>query len=282
MRYYCAGVALAVAWLACCEEAPAADLAKIGRAIAKEPAYQTKAPRYCLLAFGPEAKTRAWLVLDGDVAYVDRNGNGDLTDPGERVPMPPLKASKHPLFQEERDVGLGDIKEGELTHTGLAIEQVRVRRDIQPKDQSQREFRRQAQDLPGGFMFYVRVSVDLSWAAGKRDRPAARVLQIAYEDRHGVLSLAASPKDAPVIHFNGPLTLGLLPGQALIRGDKGEELRASITTPGYGNGATAYLVHQTRDGLVPEGVHPVADVEYPAGGPGKKPPAARVALTQRC
>jgi hypothetical protein len=282
MRCYFAGVSLAVVWLACCNGGPAADLTKIARAIAKEPTYRTKAPRYCLLAFGPEARSRVWLVLDGDVVYVDRNGNGDLTDPGERVPMPPLKASKHPLFQEERDVELGDIREGELTHTGLGLEQVRVRRDIQPKDRNQREFLRQARDIPDGFMYYVRVSVDLSWPSGPRDRPAARVLQNAYEDRDGLLSFAASPKDAPVIHFNGPLTLGLLPGQALIRGDKGEDLRASITTPGLGNGATAYLYHSTRAGLVPEGVHPVADVEYPAGRPGKKPPAARVALTQRC
>jgi hypothetical protein len=27
---------------------------------------------------------RVWLVLDGDVLYVDRNGNGDLTEKGER------------------------------------------------------------------------------------------------------------------------------------------------------------------------------------------------------
>jgi hypothetical protein len=54
-----------------------ADLTKIDRTIAREPAFQSK-PAYCLLAFGPAAKTRVWLVLDGDVLYVDRNGNGDL------------------------------------------------------------------------------------------------------------------------------------------------------------------------------------------------------------
>src|ERR1700724_3146257 len=63
----------------------AADLTKIDRTIAKEPAYKSK-PKYCLLVFGPEAKSRVWLVLDGDVLYVDRNGNGDLTEKGERVP----------------------------------------------------------------------------------------------------------------------------------------------------------------------------------------------------
>jgi hypothetical protein len=62
----------------------AADLSRIDRTIAREPAYRSKAPRYCLLVFGREAKTRVWLVRDGDVLYVDRNGNGDLTEPGER------------------------------------------------------------------------------------------------------------------------------------------------------------------------------------------------------
>jgi hypothetical protein len=61
-----------------------ADLTKIDRTIAKEPTYKTK-PKYGLLLFGPEAKTRVWLVLDGDVLYVDRNGNGDLTEKGEPI-----------------------------------------------------------------------------------------------------------------------------------------------------------------------------------------------------
>src|SRR6516162_1517208 len=67
--------------------ARAADLAKIERKIAKEPAYQTKTPKYCLLVFGAEAKSRVWLVQDGDTLYVDRNGNGDLTEDGKRVTL---------------------------------------------------------------------------------------------------------------------------------------------------------------------------------------------------
>jgi hypothetical protein len=64
--------------------AAAVDLSKIDRTLAKEPAYQSK-PKYCLLVFGPEAKHRVWIVLDGDTLYVDRNGNGDLTEAGERL-----------------------------------------------------------------------------------------------------------------------------------------------------------------------------------------------------
>src|SRR6266478_6927907 len=65
---------------------PAVDYAKMDRTIAKEPAYRSKAPKYCLVVFGPEAKTRVWLVLDGDVLYADRNGDGDLTAKDERLP----------------------------------------------------------------------------------------------------------------------------------------------------------------------------------------------------
>jgi hypothetical protein len=64
----------------------AADLSKLDRKIGKEPAYESRTkPKYCLVVVGPEAKTRVWLVLDGDVLYVDRNGDGDLTGEDERI-----------------------------------------------------------------------------------------------------------------------------------------------------------------------------------------------------
>lgn len=64
--------------------AGAADLTKIERTIAKEPVYKSK-PKFGLLVFGPEARTRVWLVLDGALVYIDRNGNGNLTEPGAKV-----------------------------------------------------------------------------------------------------------------------------------------------------------------------------------------------------
>src|SRR5262249_36523001 len=51
---------------------------------AKEPTYQN-GPRYALLVFGPKREQRVWMVLDGTTLYVDRNANGDLTEPGERL-----------------------------------------------------------------------------------------------------------------------------------------------------------------------------------------------------
>jgi hypothetical protein len=61
------------------------DYSKIDRAIAKEPAYQSKTPRYFLLVFGADAKTRIWCVLDGETLYIDKNGSGDLSEPGKAV-----------------------------------------------------------------------------------------------------------------------------------------------------------------------------------------------------
>src|SRR5438128_308517 len=54
----------------------ATDLTKIDRTIVKEPAYEGR-PKYCLLVFGPEAKTRVWLVKDDNTLFIDRNGKGD-------------------------------------------------------------------------------------------------------------------------------------------------------------------------------------------------------------
>src|SRR5437016_992999 len=78
--HWLTGVVLLALWVL---PARAVDLTKIERTIAKEPAYQGKA-KYCLLVFGAEAKTCVWLVLDGDILYVDRNGNGDLTEANKR------------------------------------------------------------------------------------------------------------------------------------------------------------------------------------------------------
>src|SRR5262249_26166374 len=68
--------------------APAARadaLKDLERTIKKEPAYKSKNPKYGLLVFGPGSRDRVWLGHDGGTLYVDRNGNGDLTEPDKKV-----------------------------------------------------------------------------------------------------------------------------------------------------------------------------------------------------
>jgi hypothetical protein len=107
-----------------------ADLSKLDRTIKKEPEYRTKSPRYCLLVFGPEARTKVWLVLDGDSLYIDRNGNGNLTEPGERTTVPDFKSSDHPLYDGTREVNVGAIQDRKLVHTELTFSQIRYRKTL--------------------------------------------------------------------------------------------------------------------------------------------------------
>ena len=63
------------------------DSKTIDRTITREPDYHSGAPKYCLVQIGSEAKAPVWLVVDDTTMYVDRNGNGDLTDDGEPVKL---------------------------------------------------------------------------------------------------------------------------------------------------------------------------------------------------
>jgi hypothetical protein len=77
----------------CTRAADTPDLAKIDRRIAKEPVYNSKQPLYGLYVLGPEAKTKVWAIFDKskpdakdyDVLYFDRNADGDLTTPENRI-----------------------------------------------------------------------------------------------------------------------------------------------------------------------------------------------------
>src|SRR4051812_28339181 len=77
-----------------------------------EPGYAGKTPQYLLLTFGPKAETRVWVVVDlhqewitekpteKDAVYIDRNGNCDLTEPGERVPAQVVTRSEFDRFSK--------------------------------------------------------------------------------------------------------------------------------------------------------------------------------------
>src|SRR5262249_14968790 len=94
------------------------DLTKVDRTIHKEPAYHAK-PRYALLVLGPKAETRIWLVLDGKALYVDRNGNGDLTEEGEKVTAETTNAPDYLEFY----AGAFVEADGKTKHSNLYVNQ---------------------------------------------------------------------------------------------------------------------------------------------------------------
>jgi hypothetical protein len=252
----------ALLWAANFGSAAQIDLSKIDRTIRKEPAYQTKAPKYCLLVFGPEAKTRVWLVQDGDMLYVDRNGNGDLTEPGERVTGKASRPNVTPAVGREQQESVEAFKRtfevGEITEPGRSTKHTQLIFEVE-------EFT----IIPRTGPRTTSVDVYTSLRVGGT-RP-----QSAY----GAMVLGDRPQEAPVIHFGGPLRVQpLIEGQSFKRGENASDLRVVVGTSGLGRGTFAALGNQE----IPVEFNPIAEVEFPGKTPGAQPVRARYTLTKRC
>jgi hypothetical protein len=226
----------------------AADLSKIDRTIAKEPTYQSKEPRYCLLVLGPEARQRVWLVHDDNQLFVDVNGNGDLTEPGKCI-----KAQ-------------GDAGSALSFRVPILGTDGRSRHDLQADFFKASTF---GQDIGGPFAALL----TLTWT---RDRTFG-----AWGDEGGMLIFATRPQEAPVVHIDGPLQMGFechLPFQ--VKSPGVYELNVGVGTPGLGKGSFAHLKYW-KD-AIPEGVYPRAVLEFPGKAPDGAPVRVEAVLKQRC
>ena len=248
--------------------AGAADLSTIDRTIKKEPAYQGK-PKYCLLAFGPEAKAKAWLVLDGDTLFVDRNGNGDLTEPGKAV-----RSQKAESGSASFEVGA--LRVGPLSHSGFAATVLPLVRWLPSLGEAPEAKALLARD-PQARLYHLALNVEQAGrgGAGTGRRVGQRT---SLDDRSGLLQFADRPRDAPVVHFGGPWSLTVVGKPALIRGSE-SDLPLAFGTPGLGAGTFAFVDYE---GVVPARVFPVAAITFPAATPGQKPLQARYVLKERC
>jgi hypothetical protein len=187
------------------------DLAKIDRTIAKEPAYQSKTPTYGLLVFGLEAKSRAWVVLDGDFLYVDRNCNGDLTEEGERL-----------LIKRNWELNLDKKKPGKW-----------IRGDDVPVEITER-------DGTKHHVRFRRTSTGVGLAARSH---GGQYVGATYRDD---LVFAARPQDAPIVHLNGPLTLQWVEPPRRWAAGESVDLVVLFGTPGLGQGTFAYMIHDFK------------------------------------
>jgi hypothetical protein len=247
--------------------AHAADLANIERKIAREPAYQTKTPKYCLLVFGLDARSRAWLVQDGTTLYVDRNGNGDLTEAGKRVQIKQQNDSY-------RSFEAGDITIDGLTHTGLSVMQMKASAESVGNDQ---EWQRIKKSGPEPWTWWVRITAERS-ANDPRNLPK-KISYVINGDGAGMLLFADRPQDAPIIHLGGPFTLALQDRkQRLIAGDK-TMLQIGVGPEGVGPGTFAFVLYPN---LIPNDVYPVAAITFPAKSPGQEPLQCKYTLKERC
>ena len=230
--------------------ARAADLTKVERTIRKEPAYATKDPRFCLLAFGPKADYRVWLVLDGDRLYVDRNGNGDLTEKGESAT--PESTNTDPCSFQKVTLQRPDGKEEELSFALFGW------------------FDYKAGKATDRFSPSVSVWWDGRWFG-------------SWGDETGECEWGKKPADAPVLHVGGPLQMGFeVPAASAVerKGDGEFEVRVGVGTRGLGKGSFVHLTYAR--GAIPADVYPTAELEFPPKEPGGKPVKVRAVLKKRC
>ncbi len=162
----------------CATSSWAVDLNRIDRTIIREPAYQSTEPKYALIVFGPEATARLWLVADGDRLYVDRNGNGDLTEGDELV-------------------------SGTLSRDGLVARF--VVRGLTAWDGKPAALR-VALTGETGFNDDLHLILD-----GKPYQ------SVSFDDQAS-FRFAGRSQDAPIVHFGGPLQMSLRIEQSLRRG----------------------------------------------------------------
>lgn len=229
--------------------AAAADLAKIDRTIAKEPAYKSKTQEYCLLVFGPEAATRVWLVRDGDVLYVGRKGSNDLSEAEKQVTAQRVQVPAGDF----RTWSIGDLSEGDgkAKHTGLTL-------SVNHNQNGERT-----------------TSLSIMTEGKRRQR--------VYNPK-----FAGRCEDAPIIHFNGPITLrpstfsevtrekpeiGL--GGSPVRG-KNAYLESQIGTNGLGE--NTFASYKARDLFVRPNDQLVVEFAFPNSTAEGKPLVARAVL----
>lgn len=85
-------LAIALALQALSQDVRPIDFAKVPRSLVSEPTYLAE-PRFGLFLFGLDGDVRIWTVLDKswtdgevyDVLYIDRDADGVLGEPGERL-----------------------------------------------------------------------------------------------------------------------------------------------------------------------------------------------------
>jgi len=184
------------------------DLSRISRRIEVHPPCRTEAPTYCLIVFGLKAAHRVWVVRDGDRLFVDRNGDGRMTEPPSAMGRPADRRIELKLPDSGRQ------------YTWLYF---------RPTSDETCRVMLKAEGRTGNQYQYV--------GFGSTGPVFGR-----------------SPKTAPVIHFDGQLTLAqygqqqTLPRRTAGKGYRETSLKLMVGTPGLGPGTFAARHCRCRTG----------------------------------
>jgi hypothetical protein len=208
-------------------------------------------PQYCWLAFGPEGRVRLLVCYRGGELSFEEYVDG----------APTGRKDSFASRADVRGIVLAD-PDGETTYSLTRV----------------------------------------SGGAAKKGEPANLLVHVdvsgpvVYEQYCDVRAVTGDPLQAPVAHFHGPLSAGpatvnwQLPADlALRRGGEPTDLRAVVGTMDSAKGCWVVVRSENlfthpdaRRSMFPEGVYPVADIEFPAKRPGDPPVKRQYALDQFC
>ncbi len=245
------------------------DLAKVDRTIAKLPQLTSEHPEYCLLVFGADLHKRVWLVHDGPVLYVDRNGNGDLTEPDERVTADPDYGDPSGGYKFKA----GNISDGQLVHKDMQVRWFRLDH-LKGSDPRVKALLEQNPKWRG-----CSVSIDVDMPGQLGSGIGGRVAcEASWQDASGLFHFGASPETAPIINFGGPWQITCYSKEPWHLGGL-NEFDLAMGTPGIGPGATAFVAYE---GVIPPDVKPVVKVVYPPQEEGQRSVEKTYELEHRC
>jgi hypothetical protein len=202
------------------------------------------------MVFGKDASPRVWMVLDGNTLYVDRNGNGDLTETDEKVSL--KTPNTDPASFDSVEVRAGDNVTRKLD--------VFVYNWLRRPDEKDRALQPCLTITDGKQRTYG------VWG-GWDSSPA----------------WSTRPESAPIFHIGGPLEMGFEQPANLVftkKADRTLDLQVGVGTPGLGKGAFTHLKYWND--AIPEKLQPTALLEFPNKVRGGPPVKMEFALKERC
>jgi hypothetical protein len=241
-----------------------------------EPAYHTKTPKYCILAFGTSPGERILLVHDGDVLYVDRNANGNLTEAVNKVTAE--KTADRIPEQDGYDFQAGDLTVGGLTHKGLSVWLFPLKRYAEASAGKRAEVKAALLKNPQALTALIRLDVSVPGIKGGGLDGRLEFFAGPF-DQNGVLQFADSPDQAPVINFASPWQVTFESQPPVLRVGASTKAVLVVGSPGTGPGTLAEMCYEHT---VPAGARPVLELSVPSSGLRKSAFHQTIPITSRC
>ncbi len=214
--------------------------------------------------------------MDGDVLYVDHNGNGDLTEPSKKIAItknPGTNPEEDGFYFEVRDLLVGGRK-----HRNLLVSFTPLKRYSQTNAGKYEAVKAAFARDPKALVVYISLCVELPGLKGgeAEDRVDFRA---GWLDSTGVFQFADSPAKAPAVWYGGPFQITFYDTAPTLQVGREREVNLCVGSLGIGPGTIAKIGYE---GTITPKIKPVVEVSYATMQPGGAPIKERFEIKDRC